>query len=138
MTANDLPTAGFIDQYMRAILTRLDQLVPAPKPAQAEVVLYSIQKLAAVLEVHPETVRLWLTKGKRGKSGALIKLQAYRFTSEPRIPWPALLAYERGEAFDLSTLPAPVLLPPAELEPAPVPARPGTPAGEGPHLRVAF
>lgn len=28
-----------------------------PKLAQAEVVLYSIRKSAAVLEVHPETVR---------------------------------------------------------------------------------
>jgi hypothetical protein len=121
MTASDLATAGFIDQYMRAILARLDQLVPAPQAAEAEVVLYSIQKLAQVLDVHPETVRLWLTKGKRGRDNQLIKLQAYKFTSEPRIPWPALLAYERGEDFDLASLPAPVLLPPAELAPAPLP-----------------
>ncbi len=135
MTANELPTAGFIDQYMRAILARLDQLTPAPKPAEAEVVLYSIQKLAAVLDVHPETVRLWLTKGKRGKQGTLIKLQAYKFTSEPRIPWPALLAYERGEAFDLASLPAPVLTPPAELAPAILPKL-DAPAAPG-VLRVA-
>jgi hypothetical protein len=136
MNASDLATAGFIDQYLRAILTRLDQLTPAPKPAEAEVVLYSIQKLAQVLDVHPETVRLWLTKGKRGREGSLIKLQAYKFTSEPRIPWPALLAYERGEPFDLASLPAPVLLPPAELAPAPLPkpAAPATPPGV---LRVA-
>jgi hypothetical protein len=135
MTASDLPTAGFIDQYMRAILARLDQLTPAPKPAETEVVLYSIQKLAQVLEVHPETVRTWLNKGKRGRGGQLIKLQAYKFTSEPRIPWPALLAYERGEDFDLSTLPAPLLTPPAELAPAPLPKldTPATP----PVLRVA-
>jgi len=135
MTANDLATAGFIDQYMRAILARLEQLTPAPRPADAEVVLYSIQKLAQVLDVHPETVRLWLTKGKRGRDNQPIKLQAYKFTSEPRIPWPALLAYERGEAFDLASLPAPVLLPPAELAPAPLPKL-TTPATPG-VLRVA-
>jgi hypothetical protein len=136
MTASDLATAGFIDQYMRAILARLDQLTPTPKPAEAEVVLYSIQKLAQVLDVHPETVRLWLTKGKRGRDGQPVKLQAYKFTSEPRIPWPALLAYERGEAFDLASLPAPVLLPPAELAPAPLPKL-DTPAPPPGVLRVA-
>lgn len=135
MTAADFATAGFVDERFRYLIALIERLVPAPKPAQAEVVLYSIQKLAAVLEVHPETVRGWLSKGKRGRSGALIKLQAYRFTSEPRIPWPALLAYERGEAFDLSTLPAPVLLPPAELEPAPLP-KPIPPETPG-VLRVA-
>jgi len=31
--------------------------MPPSKPAEAQVVLYSIQKLAAVLQVHPETVR---------------------------------------------------------------------------------
>lgn len=136
MTASDLATAGFIDQYMRAILARLEQLVPAPKAAEAEVVLYSIQKLAQVLDVHPETVRLWLTKGKRTREGKLIKLQAYKFTSEPRIPWPAALAYERGEDFDLASLPAPVLLPPAELLPAPLPKL-DTPAAPPGVLRVA-
>jgi hypothetical protein len=135
MTAADFATAGFVDERFRYLVSLVERLVPAPKPAQAEVVLYSIQKLAAVLEVHPETVRLWLSKGKRGREGSIIKLQAYKFTSEPRIPWPALLAYERGEVFDLSTLPAPVLLPPAELAPAPLPkpAPPDTPGV----LRVA-
>jgi hypothetical protein len=121
MNANDLATAGFIDAWMRAILTRLEPpAAPAAGPA-ADVVLYSVQKLALVLDVHVETVRLWLNKGKKGRSGQLIKLQAFRFTSEPRIPWPALLAYHRGEDFDLDALPAPLLLPPAELVPAPLP-----------------
>ncbi len=135
MTLADFATAGFMEKWFRAILARLDQLVPAPVPAQANVVLYSVQKLAAVLDVHPETVRLWLGTGKKGKDGTKIKLQAYRFTSEARIPWPALLAYERGEAFDLSTLPAPLLLPPKELEAAPIPnlSKPETPGA----LRVA-
>lgn len=120
MQASDLATAGLLDEYMRAVIARLDHLAP-PAPGPAEVVLYSVQKLAQVLDVHVETVRLWLNKGKRGRSGQLIKLQAFRFTSEPRIPWPALLAYERGEDFDLASLPAPLLLPPAELQPAPLP-----------------
>lgn len=135
MTLADFATAGFIEKWFRAILARLDQLVPAPPVGKADVVLYSIPKLAAVLDVHPETVRLWLSTGKKGKDGTKLKLQAYRFTSEARIPWPALLAYERGEAFDLSTLPAPLLLPPKELEPAPLPklTTPEVP----PALRVA-
>jgi hypothetical protein len=118
MTLADFATAGFIEKWFRAILARLDQLVPAPAPAQTTVVLYSVQKLAAVLDVHPETVRIWLSTGKKGRDGTKVKLQAYRFTSEARIPWPAVLAYERGEAFDLASLPAPLLLPPKELEAA--------------------
>lgn len=126
MTAADLATAGFIDTWMRVVVTRLDQLTPAPVPATVDVVLYSIQKLAAVIEVHPETVRTMINNGKRGKNGQNIKLQAFRFTSEVRIPWPALLAYERGEDFDLSTLPAPLLIPPTELTTATLPTRPQT------------
>jgi hypothetical protein len=124
MTVADFATAGFIDTWMRAIVARLDLLVPTPAPATADVVLYSVQKLAAVIEVHPETVRTMINTGKRGKNGQNIKLQAFRFTSEVRIPWPALLAYERGEHFDLSTLPAPLLTPPAELAAATIPTRP--------------
>jgi hypothetical protein len=136
MTAADLATSGFIDDWFRAILSRVEQLVPAPAPAEAEVVLYSVQKLAAVLDVHADTVRAWLKTGRKGKFGRVVKLQAYRFTSEVRIPWPALLAYERGEDFDLASLPAPVLTPPAELLPAPIPkltAPPEPPAA----MRVA-
>ena len=136
MTVNDLATAGFIDQWMRAVVARLDQLAPAPAGAgPGEVVLYSVQKLAAVLDVHPETVRAWLRTGKRGRSGQTIKLQAFRFTAEPRIPWPALLAYERGEDFDLAGLPAPTVLPPG-AEAVAAPPRP-QPVGEVPPLRVA-
>lgn len=124
MTVADFATAGFIDTWMRAIVARLDLLVPTPTPATADVVLYSVQKLAAVIEVHPETVRTMINTGKRAKNGQIIKLQAFRFTSEVRIPWPALLAYERGEHFDLSTLPAPLLTPPAELAAATIPTRP--------------
>lgn len=127
MTANDLATAGFIDEHLRHLRALVAQLVPPAPPAAQAVVLYSVQKLAQVLEVHPDTVRAWLSKGKKGRLGQPIKLQAYRFTSEPRIPWPALLAYERGEDFDLASLPAPLLLPPAELAPAPLPTLEATP-----------
>jgi hypothetical protein len=124
MTANDLATAGFIDTWMRALVALVTSHVAGAAPpaaGQAEVVLYSVQKLAQVLDVDPSTVRAWLKKGKRGKAGGVVRLQAYQFTSEPRIPWPALLAYHRGEDFDLDTLPAPLLLPPAELVPAAFP-----------------
>lgn len=48
MTAYHLPIAGFIDQDLPAIFTRLGKLVPAPKPAQVKVVHYSIRKPAAI------------------------------------------------------------------------------------------
>lgn len=134
MTAADFATAGFIEERFRYMVSLLERLAPAP-PAEADVVLYSVQKLAAVLDVHPETVRAWMRTGKRGRSGQPIKLQAYRFTAEPRIPWPALLAYERGEDFDLAGLPAPLLLPPKELVAAPLPTL-DTPETPG-VLRVA-
>jgi hypothetical protein len=66
MTANDLLTAGFADEWLRALLARLDRLVP-PAPTAANMVLYSVPRLALVLDVHVETVRLWLNKGKRGR-----------------------------------------------------------------------
>jgi hypothetical protein len=135
MTVNDLATAGFIDERFRYIIAELARVVPAaPAPAPAEVVLYSYKKLAQVLDVTVETVSAWVNKGKRVQ-GRVVKLQVYRFTSEPRVPWPALLAYERGEDFDLASLPAPLLLPPKELEPAPLPRQP-EPA-DAPHLQVA-
>ena len=134
MTATDLATAGFIDERFRYIIAQLAQVVPAPAPAPAEVVLYSYKKLAQVLDVTVETVSAWVNKGKR-VDGRVVKLQVFRFTSEPRVPWPALLAYERGEHFDLASLPAPVLLPPKELEPAVLPRL--TAATAAPHLRVA-
>ena len=131
MTAADLATAGFIDEWMRALVARLDQLgggAAAPAPA---VVVYSKQQLAEALGVHVDTVGAWLRKGKKGRGGHVVKLQAFQFTSEPRIPWPAVLAYHRGEEFDLNTVPAPV--------PAAAPAAPTTlsrPEGS-PLLRVA-
>jgi hypothetical protein len=142
MTAADLLTVGFFDQWARALLARVEALPTATPAAPAEVVLYSIAKLAAVCDVDVATVRRWLKTGKTGKKGKLITLQAYYFTSEARIPWPALLAYERGEAFDLATLPAPRLAAPEAVLPA-VPGRPDPegaappPGSTTPQLRVA-
>ncbi|WP_210516438.1 MerR family transcriptional regulator [Hymenobacter terricola] len=117
MTANDLPTVGYLDHWFRVLLG--NQQAAAPAAAPAAVVLFSIQGLAEYLDVQPGTVRRWLKAGKPSRDPKLahdpahnIKLQAYYFTSEARIPWPALLAYERGEAFDLATLPAPTAPPP--------------------------
>lgn len=124
MTAADLPTVGYLDSWFRVLLQA--QQTPAAAPVQA--VLYSIQDLAECLNVTHGTVRKWLKTGKPHRDPRLahdpdhnVKLQAYYFTTEARIPWPALLAYERGEAFDLATLPAPVA-PPARVLP------PGEPA----------
>jgi hypothetical protein len=146
MTAQDLPTVGYLDQWFRALLSRVEQ---APTPAAraaappAEVVLYSVQGLAEVLGCDPGTVRRWLKVGKPSRDDPAnpkrnLKLQAFYFNSEARIPWPAVLAYEANHAFDLATLPPPTAAPPRLGTVAPVPARPGRAAGEEPpQLRVA-
>lgn len=123
MTAADLPSVGYLDQWFRAVLARLPD-APSAAPTPADAVLYSIAKLAEVVDVDVATVRRWLKKGKRGRDGKPIILQAYYFTSEARIPWAALLAYERGEAFDLATLPPPAQAPPETIERAAVPDHP--------------
>jgi hypothetical protein len=145
MTANDLPTVGYLDQWFRALLSRVEApgapATRAAAAAPAEVVLYSVQGLAEVLGCDPGTVRRWLKVGKPSRDDPAnpqrnLKLQAFYFNSEARIPWPAVLAYEAGQAFDLSTLPPPTAAPPKLGTLAPVPARPSR-AGEEPHLRVA-
>jgi hypothetical protein len=137
MTAADLATAGFVDERFRYLVALVERLVPAP----AEVVLYSVPQLAEVLSVDVGTVRRWLKVGKPDPKDPYnrernIRLQAFYFNSEARIPWPALLAYDAGRRFDLATLPAPTAAPPKVGTVAPVPQRPGG-AGEEPHLRVA-
>ena len=136
MKADDLLTVAFADQWFRALLARIEAPAAAA-PAAEDVVLYSIAKLAAVLDVDVATVRRWLgstsktgarTGGKDGRNGQRIYLKAYYFTSEARIPWPALLAYERGEDFDLSTLPAPRLAAPEVIVPAAAGTREAPPA----------
>ena len=135
MTAADLLTVGHFDQWARA-LHALVQAQPTAALTPATNVVYSPARLAQVLDVHVDTVRRWLSKGKTGRNGQSVKLQAYYFTSEARIPWAAVLAYHRGEPFDLDTLPAPQ--PPAPPAPvAPAPAPPQTPTQDPPVLRVA-
>ncbi|MGI4870660.1 MAG: hypothetical protein ACRYFX_05710 [Janthinobacterium lividum] len=136
MLAGELPTVGYLDPWFRVLLAEI-QAARQAAPAPAEVVLYSVAGLAEVLACDPSTVRRWLREGKpvQQRVGSkletvTVKLQAYYFSSEARIPWPALQAYERGEDFDLATLPAPTAAPPKPL-PAP-PERP-----EVPHLRLA-
>ena len=142
MTAADLPTVGYLDQWFRALLARVEAPAPGARAATpAEVVLYSVQALSEVLSVDPGTVRRWLKVGKPdpkdpNNAARNIRLQAFYFNSEARIPWPALLAYEAGQRFDLSALPPPTAAPPRPGTVAPVPARPSR-EGEEPHLRVA-
>lgn len=138
MTAADLATAGFVDERFRYLVALVERLVPAP----AEVVLYSVPQLAEVLSVDVGTVRRWLKVGKPDPKDPYnrarnIRLQAFYFNSEARIPWPALLAYDAGRRFDLATLPAPTAAPPKVGTVAPVPRRPGGAGEEGPQLRVA-
>jgi hypothetical protein len=138
MTASDLPTVGYLDQWFRALLARVEAPAAARPP---EVVLYSVPALAEVLSVDVGTVRRWLKIGKPDPRDPLnksrnIRLQAFYFNSEARIPWPALLAYDAGQRFDLATLPAPTAAPPKVGTVAPVPAAPGR-VGEEPRLRVA-
>ena len=111
MTAAELFTVGQADKWFRTILARFDAMAPPMAAPGVEVVLYSVAKLAAVCDVDESTVRRWLKTGKKDRKGQRITLQAYYFTSEARIPWQALLAYERSEAFNLASLPAPLLAP---------------------------
>ncbi|MDO7876019.1 hypothetical protein Q5H93_14845 [Hymenobacter sp. ASUV-10] len=130
MTAADLLTVGHADQWFRAILERLPPPGNAPT-APVEVVLFSVEALAQRLDVDVSTVRKWLKKGKTGKRGQHITLQAFYFNTEARIPWPAAVAYGRGEPFDLATLPAPAP-PPAATATVPAALR-----GDEPQMRLA-
>ncbi|MGI4835078.1 MAG: hypothetical protein ACRYFK_16620 [Janthinobacterium lividum] len=127
MTVNDLPTVGYLDQWFRALHAELKATQQAA-PAPAEVVLYSVVGLAQVLSCDPSTVRRWLREGKQVRDAKgrpqTVKLQAYYAMAEARIPWPAFLAYERGEAFDLSKLPAPTAAPPKAGAPVALPEEP--------------
>ena len=136
MTANDLLTVGFADEWFRVINARVEALVARVTPAAGEVVLFSAADLAERLNVDVSAVRKWLATGKRTADGTgTLKLQAFYFNSEPRIPWPAAVAYGRGEAFDLATLPSPTAPPPRKAA-LPV-ARPTMPHSEPINLRIA-
>ncbi|MVN77723.1 hypothetical protein GO988_15425 [Hymenobacter sp. HMF4947] len=142
MTAADLPTVGYLDHWFRALLARVEApAAAAAAPAASDVVLYSVQALAEVLSVDPGTVRRWLKVGKPDphdpqNAAQNIRLQAFYFNSEARIPWAAVVAYERGLRFELATLPPPTAAPPKPGTVAPVPAPPVA-NGEPPGLRLA-
>ena len=123
---------GYLDECFRTILGHIEALKrPAALAADAAapVVLLTIEQVMERLEVSRSAVQRWVKVGKKGRSKATIKLAVLTFgEAEPRIPWPALLAFGRGEAYDLAQLPAP--LPLAML---PAPARPP----ELPAMRLA-
>ena len=114
MKRDDLPTVGYLDDCFRAILGHLTALkndVVKQNDNIAE--LLTIEDVMARLHVSRSTVQRWVKIGKVIKVGnkrQQLKLPALWFTpSEPRIPWPALLAFGCGEYYDLSKLPAPPL-----------------------------
>ncbi|WBO86270.1 helix-turn-helix transcriptional regulator [Hymenobacter yonginensis] len=106
MQALDLATAGFISEHFQSILTQLQAMEQALPLAGADVPrLLSIEQVMAHCGVSRATVQRWLHKGKTGRRGTLITLQAYWFSpTQPSIPWPALAAFGQGLDFDLSTL----------------------------------
>jgi hypothetical protein len=120
MQASDLATAGFIHDNFQVILQHLQALQQGRPAAGSDMPrLLSIEQVMEELEVSRSTVQRWLKKGKPGRHGGTIVLQAYWFTTaEPRIPWPALAAFGQGLGFDLATL---------NQGAAPEPAAPPTP-----------
>ena len=116
MKRDDLPTVGYLDDCFRTILGHIAALKGAsgvPEVAAAE--LLTIEDVMERLRVSRSTVQRWVKTGKAIKVGSKrqqLKLPALWFTaSEPRIPWPALLAFGRGECYDLTQLPPPPSLP---------------------------
>lgn len=137
MKRDDLPTVGYLDDCFRTLLAHVEALKhPAPAAdAAAPPVLLTIEQVMERLDVSRSAVQRWVKQGKQAKVGSkrqCIKLAVLTFgAAEPRIPWPALLAFGRGEPYDLAQLAAP--LPPAAL-----PARAAPPAAaDRPGLRLA-
>jgi hypothetical protein len=96
MTNNDLPTVGYLDQWFRALLSRVER-PGGQAAAPAEVVLYSVQGLAQVLGCNPGTVRCWLKVGKPSRDdpanpSATSSWRPSTSTSRPAFPgrqcWP--------------------------------------------------
>jgi len=132
MKRDDLPTVGYLDECFRIILGHIEAIKrPAPAEEAATAVLLTIEQVMERLEVSRSTVQRWIKTGKEIRVGSkrqMLRLPALWFTTtEPRIPWPALLAFGRGEPYDLAQLPAPQPL-------TVLPARPGV---ELPAMRLA-
>jgi excisionase family DNA binding protein len=112
MKRDELLTLGDLDNYFRVILARIDAIpkgLATVESGAAE--LLTIEDVMERLRVSRSTVQRWVKTGKLIKVGSKrqqLKLPTLWFTpSEPRIPWPALLAFGRGESYDLGQLPAP-------------------------------
>ncbi|MCA8830562.1 helix-turn-helix domain-containing protein [Hymenobacter pini] len=105
MQATDLATAGFISEHFQAMLAQLQAMQQALPAVAGLPQLLSKEQVAEHCHVSLDTVQRWLHKGKRGRDGSTITLQAYYFSSnQPSIPWAALAAYGQGLDFDLDTL----------------------------------
>jgi hypothetical protein len=110
MRRDDLPTVGYLDECFRTILGHIEALKRPAATAGPEgpAVLLSIEQVMERLEVSRSAVQRWIKNGKRGRVKQMIKLPVLTFgEGQPRIPWPALLAFGRGETYDLTKLPAP-------------------------------
>ena len=114
MKRDDLPTVGYLDECFRIMLAHIAAISKGPATTESVAAeLLTIEDVMERLRVSRSTVQRWVKLGKAIKVGSKrqqLKLPTLWFTpSEPRIPWPALLAFGRGESYDLSQLPAPPL-----------------------------
>ena len=114
MKRDDLPTIGYLDDCFRIMLAHIAAIAKGPATVESvNAELLTIEDIMERLRVSRSTVQRWVKIGKVIKVGSKrqqLKLPALWFTpSEPRIPWPALLAFGRGESYDLGQLPAPPL-----------------------------
>ena len=114
MKRDDLPTIGYLDDCFRIMLAHIAAIGKGPATVESVTAeLLTIEDIMERLRVSRSTVQRWVKIGKVIKVGSKrqqLKLPALWFTpSEPRIPWPALLAFGRGESYDLGQLPAPPL-----------------------------
>ena len=114
MKRDDLPTVGYLDECFRIMLAHIAAISKGPATMDSVAAeLLTIEDVMERLRVSRSTVQRWVKTGKVIKVGSKrqqLKLPTLWFTpSEPRIPWPALLAFGRGESYDLGQLPAPPL-----------------------------
>ncbi|MBO2007579.1 hypothetical protein [Hymenobacter negativus] len=109
MKRDDLPTVGYLDDCFRSILSHIEAIQRPAASDAAPTVLLTIEQVMAHCLVSRSAVQRWIKNGKKGRGKHLIKLGVLTFgDAEPRIPWPALLAFGRGEAYDLTQLAPPL------------------------------
>ena len=114
MKRDDLPTVGYLDECFRIMLAHIAAIPKGPASTESVAAeLLTIEDVMERLSVSRSTVQRWVKLGKVIKVGSKrqqLKLPTLWFTpTEPRIPWPALLAFGRGEFYDLGQLPVPPL-----------------------------